>query len=395
MNAFVKLKRGREKPVRNLHPWIFSGAIQAVSGSPQGGDVVDVLDNEGQFLARGYYNDRSQIVVRLLTWDVAQAIDDAFWHERLGSAIAWREHLGFEGNAYRLVHAESDGVPGLVVDRYGDYLVTQFLTLGVERRQTEILQALVDLVPCVGIYDRSDVDVRVKEGLELYAGLLWGEEPPERLELLENGYRFWVSIQAGQKTGFYLDQRENRRRVAAYCLAEGAVLNAFSYTGAQGIYALGAGASQVVNLDTSADALAVAQENAMLNGLADREIEYVEGDVFQVLRLYRDQGRQFDMIVLDPPKFAYNRGQVQPACRGYKDINLLAMQCLRPNGILATFSCSGLIDADLFQKVVFGASVDAGRQVQILEKLSQSPDHPVLLSFPEGDYLKGLICRVI
>jgi 23S rRNA (cytosine1962-C5)-methyltransferase len=391
----IKLKSGRAKPIRNRHPWIFSGAVASVQGSPRDGDIVDVLDKRGEFLARGYYNSQSQIRVRIVTWDAEQAVDGAFWAHRLDAAIERRQALDIQDTAYRLCHAESDLVPGLIVDRYADYLVVQFLTLGIERWKSEIVAALAEHWPCSGIYERSDVDVREKEGLAPTAGVLWGQMPPDRLQILEDDLAFWVDICGGQKTGFYLDQRENRQQVADYCPADAQVLNAFSYTGAQTAHLLRAGAALAVNVDASAEALEMARENMALNDLADREIEYVEGDVFQVLRRYRDQGRRFDLIVLDPPKFAYSRSQVQRACRGYKDINLLALQLLRDEGILATFSCSGLVDPDLFQKVIFGASVDAGRDAQILEKRSQGPDHPILLSFPEGEYLKGLICRVV
>jgi 23S rRNA (cytosine1962-C5)-methyltransferase len=300
-------------------------------------------------------------------------------------------------SAYRLVNAESDFLPGLVVDRYNEYLVAQFLTLGIERWKGEIVSLLGELLPSRGICERSDVDVREKEGLLPATGLLAGQERPALVHIVENGYRFIVDIKQGQKTGFYLDQRENRQKLARsdepYCRGK-TVLNCFAYTGAFAVYAAGAGAKKVVNVESSAGVLKLAQRNMTLNGFDGRDDEYVEGDVFQVLRQYRDEGRSFDLIILDPPKFAYSKSQVQAACRGYKDINLLAMQMLRPSGLLFTFSCSGLVSPDLFQKVVFGASVDAGRDVQIIEKLSQGFDHPILLSFPESEYLKGFICRV-
>ncbi|MGB9594017.1 MAG: class I SAM-dependent rRNA methyltransferase, partial [Anaerolineae bacterium] len=256
------------------------------------------------------------------------------------------------------------------------------------------VDALVQLLHPAGVYERSDVDVRRKEGLQPAAGPIWGKEPPDTVEILEHARKFLVDIKRGQKTGFYLDQRDNRRRIAQYA-ADKDMLNCFCYTGGFSVYAGAAGALRIVNVDTSRDALALARRNMALNGLTMADDEYVEGDVFQVLRRYRDEGRTFDLVVLDPPKFAISQSQVQAATRGYKDINLLAMQILRPGGILATFSCSGLVSPDLFQKVVFGASVDAGRDVQILEKLSQASDHPILLSFPESEYLKGFICRVI
>ncbi len=392
----VILKPGKEKPVVQRHPWVFSGAVARVEGHPADGDVVLVADSRGQPLARGGYNSRSQICVRIWTWNPDEAVDAAFFAERLRQSCERRESLRVANHttAYRVVNAESDLLPGLVVDRYGEFVAVQFLTLAAERWRNDIVDALVQLLHPAGIYERSDVDVRRKEGLEPTAGLIWGKEPPDTVEILEHGRKFLVDIKRGQKTGFYLDQRENRRRVAQYA-ADKDMLNCFCYTGGFSVYAGAAGALRIVNVDTSRDALALARRNMALNGLAVADDEYVEGDVFQVLRRYRDEGRTFDLVVLDPPKFALSQAQVQAATRGYKDINLLAMQILRPGGILATFSCSGLVSPDLFQKVIFGASVDAGRDVQILERLSQASDHPILLSFPESEYLKGFICRVI
>ncbi len=401
MDGIVVLKRDRDKPVRNRHPWIFSGAIQRIEGQAQDGDLVRVVDDRGQFLATGYLNRHSQIVVRLLSWDANESVDAEFWRRRLERAIAGRASLIRDPatNACRLVHAEADGLPGLVVDRYADWLVVQSLTMGIARRRDEIATLLADpsnfpghgLLTPAGMYARDDADVRQKEGLPLESGLLWGSEPPDLVEIAEHGRRFLVDLKRGHKTGFYLDQRENRRRTAVYC--DGAdVLNAFAYTGGFGVYAGQAGAQSVVNVETSAGALALAEENLALNGCAPQEM--VTGDVFQVLRGYRDQGRTFDVVILDPPKFATSQAQLTHASRGYKDVNLLALKLLRPGGWLVTFSCSGLVSADLFQKIVFGASVDAEREVQILQQLAQGPDHPVLLTFPESAYLKGLVCRV-
>jgi 23S rRNA (cytosine1962-C5)-methyltransferase len=397
--AKVVLKRGREKPVLNRHPWIFSGAIKNIEGECADGDMVTVVDSRGTFLAHGYLNRRSQITVRLLSWIEEEIIDRSFFRHRLERAISIRRPLQEDQttNAYRLVNAESDFLPGLVVDRYNEYLVTQFLTLGIEKWKGEIVSLLGELLLSRGIYERSDVDVREKEGLLPATGLLAGQERPALVHILENGHRFIVDIKQGHKTGFYLDQRENRQKLARndepYCRGK-TVLNCFAYTGAFAVYAAGAEAEKVINVESSAEALKLAQRNMALNDFDWRDDEYVEGDVFQVLRQYRDEGRSFDLIVLDPPKFAYSQSQVQAACRGYKDINLLALQMLRSGGILCTFSCSGSISPDLFQKVVFGASVDAGRDVQIIEKLTQGFDHPILLSFPESEYLKGFICRV-
>ena len=392
----ITLKPGREKSVRNRHPWLFSGAIQRIDRDAADGDSVDVHSNGGQWLARGYLNRRSQIHVRLFSWNAAEAIDEDFWRGRLQRAMAGRAALAADPhtNAYRLVHAESDGLPGLVVDRYGDWLVVQCLTLGIERVKPLLARLLVELCQPGGIVERSDVDVRQKEGLRPALGMLHGQAPTGPIEIMEHGQRFLVDLLSGQKTGFYLDQRENRRRVAAYCQG-GSVLNAFSYSGGFAVYALAAGAQHVINLDSSLEALELAERNLALNGFdPDAQAEGVAGDVFQVLRDWRAAGERFDVIILDPPKFAHSQQQVDRAARAYKDINLLAMQLLQPGGVLATFSCSGLVSADLFQKIVFGASVDSGRDVQVVERLSQGPDHPVLLNFPEGEYLKGLVCRV-
>ena len=397
VQATIFLRQGRGKPVRNRHPWIFSGSVARIDGGVEGGDLVRVVDSRGQYLATGYINRRSQIVVRLLTWDPDEPIDVGFWRQRLERAIAGRVRLAAGGdkaeqtNAYRLVHAEADGLPGLIVDRYAGWLVVQSLTLGMARRQEEIVGLLADLLEPRGIYARNDAAVRQKEGLPLETGLLWGTEPPDLVEITEHGYRFLVDLRHGHKTGFYLDQRENRRRTAIYC-AGAEVLNAFAYTGGFGIYASRAGARSVTNIDTSADVLALAEENLALNGCPDQEL--IAGNSFQVLRHFRDEGRCFDLVILDPPKFAASQAQVRGATRGYKDVNLLAMKLLRPGGHLVTFSCSGLVSSDLFQKIVFGASVDAGRDAQIIEYLAQGPDHPVLLTFPESAYLKGLVCRI-
>jgi 23S rRNA (cytosine1962-C5)-methyltransferase len=389
----IVLEPGREKPVRNRHPWIFSRAVSRLDGQVEDGGLVRVVDSQGEYLATGYLNRRSQIVVRLLTWNEEQRINTAFWRHRLERAVFGRLRLAQDPatDAYRLVHAEADGLPGLIVDRYGDWLAVQCLTLGMARRQVEIVALLADLLQPAGIYARDDADVRRKEGLPLETGRLWGAEPPDRLKITENGHCFWVDVKRGHKTGFYLDQRENRLRAVTYC--DGAdVLNAFAYSGSFGVVAGLAGARSVVNVETSAEALALAEENLACNGCAPQAM--VAGDVFQVLRHYRSEHRTFDVVILDPPKFASSQAQVLNASRGYKDVNLLAMQLLRPGGSLVTFSCSGVVSSDLFQKIVFGACVDAGRDVQILERLAQGPDHPVLLTFPESAYLKGLICRV-
>ncbi len=392
MSGQLWLKRGKEKPLRHRHPWIFSGAVARVENAADG-DTVEVYDSSGNWLARAAYNSRSQITGRVWTFDEAERVDAEFFRRRLIEAIELRDSRTVgDATAYRIVNAESDRIPGLVVDRYGDFLVAQFLTLGVELQKATIAQLLDELLAPRGIYERSDVDVRKKEGLALVSGLLRGEEPPERIEICENGCKFLVEVKSGHKTGFYLDQRENRARAEGYM--KGEVLNAFAYTGAFGVYAARAGAVRVLNLDASAGSLDLARANFALNG-CEPKAEFAAADAFERLRELRRSEERFDAVVLDPPKFVYSAGQMERALRGYKDINLLGFQLLRPNGHLITFSCSGLVGPELFQKVVFGALADAGRDGQIVAKLSQAADHPILLSFPEAEYLKGLIVRVL
>jgi len=392
--AEVILKRGRDKPVRQRHPWVFSGAIARMDGDPADGDTVDLLAHDGDWLARGILNRRSQIAVRLLTWDPDETMDVAFWRRRLARAIDARQRLpSLAGtDAYRLAFSEADGVPGLVVDQYGPWLAVQFSALAADRWREAIVTALLDLVQPRGIVARDDPEAREREGLSPIEGVLWGEPPPARVEIVEDGLTFLVDVLGGQKTGFYLDQRDNRRLVEPYC--RGArVLDAFAYTGAFAARAWRGGAASVTTVESSAEALALAEENLARNGYGG-QTEHVAGNAFSELRAFRAAGRRFDVVILDPPKFARSAGQVERACRGYKDINLLALHLLEPGGILVTFSCSGLVSADLFQKVVFGAAVDAGRDVQVIARCAQAADHPVLLSFPESAYLKGLICRV-
>jgi 23S rRNA (cytosine1962-C5)-methyltransferase len=397
MSGRVVLKPGREKSVLCRHPWVFSGAVQSIDGDIRDGGVTPVHAADGRFLAIGYLNRKSQIVLRLVSWQPNLAIDADFWRDRLMRSISRRLRLletGVDTDAYRLVHAESDGLPGLIVDRYGDWLVMQILTLGMDRLRNQLADCLADLLPDVrGIYERSDVEVRRKEGLMLATGKLLGDAPPDEVVITENGLRFAVDLKGGQKTGFYLDQRENREHLE--CYARGAdVLNCFAYTGAFGIYAARGGARQVTSVEALPAAAAVATRNRELNGLGNSEPEWVVGDVFQQLRHYRDAARQFDLIVLDPPKFASSKSGVERAARAYKDINWLAMRLLRPGGHLFTFSCSGSVSTDLFQKILFAAALDSEREVQIIGWMAQGGDHPVSLTFPEAAYLKGVICRV-
>ncbi len=394
ITAVLTLKPKRDKPVRQRHPWIFSRAIGSVEGKPAPGDLVQIVDARGNYLATAYFNSHSQIRARILSWDENESIDEAFWEKRIRLAINGRSTLS--NAARRLINAESDQLPGLIVDQYGDFLVMQCLTMGIDRRKTMLVNLLAKIVQPTGIIERSDVAVRAKEGLQEASGLLWGEAPPDDFVIEENGITIGVDLLKGHKTGFYLDQRDNKTAVCRpEFVKDKEVLNLFAYTGGFGLTAIANGAKSVIHVDSSIPALEQAERNVALNGWKRPLDEYIAADVFELLRHYRDTGKQFDLIILDPPKFAHSKRDINRAARGYKDLNWLALRLLRPSGVLATFSCSGLIDADLFQKIIFGAAIDAHRTVQIVQKLGQAPDHPILLTFPESAYLKGLLCRVV
>ncbi len=388
------LKPNREKSLLRRHPWIFSGAVARLEGNAGMGETVDIISANGDFLAKAAYSPKSSIRARAWGWlDVP--VDADFLRLKLDAAINRRIDSPLpegEGVGVRVVHAESDGIPGLIVDRYGDVLVMQILTAGAEYWKETLADLLIELTGIKDIYERSDVEVRKLEGLESRSGALRGN-PPEFVEITENGLKFKVDIAHGHKTGFYLDQRENRQLVGQLA-KDRDVLNCFSYTGGFSIHAMAGGAKSVVSIDSSGEALKLGAENADINGQASENHEWIDGDVFQELRKFRDSRRDFDLIILDPPKFAPTRSQVNKATRAYKDINLLAFKLLRPGGILVTYSCSGGVDAALFQKIVAGAALDAKVDAQIIQKLSQGADHPVALNFPEGAYLKGLVCRV-
>ena len=402
--AIAVLKQGREKPVLNRHPWIFSRAIQRIEGDPKPGDMLTVINHNAMFLGRGYWNPASQIQIRLLTWE-DEIIDSDWWRRMLSRALGRRATLPADQHAMRLVNAENDYLPGLIVDRYGDWLVMQALTLGIDIRKGEIAAILHDLTGLQNVYERSDIDVRAKEGLEPVRGPLLGDTPPDRLTVsVSAGIEMLVDLNSGHKTGKYLDQTENHRYLAQLIASQTAqsdtpqrVLNLFSYTGAFSLYAYLAHESQppqVINVDSSHPALETAEQIAIHNGIAAEAIEYIQADVFDYLRDMAEAGEQYDVVILDPPKFAQSKQQINSASRGYKNINLNAFRVVRPGGYLLTFSCSGAIDADLFQKIVFGALADSGRQAQVVRHLEAAPDHPVALTFPEGAYLKGLLLRV-
>ena len=392
----ILLKPGREKSILRRHPWIFSGAVARVEGDPQPGETVTVLQSDHTPLALAAYSPKSSILARIWTWDVQEEICIHFFQNKLRIAINLRKensYLRNSSNACRLVFAESDGLPGLVVDQYEHWLVLQLQTVGAEYWKNELVASLREITGCENIYERSDLDVRRLEGLPERVGVLSGQEPPDLIEIKEHGLHLLVDVKHGQKTGFFLDQRKNRYLVQQF-VVEKKVLNCFCYTGGFSLNAERAGALEVVSIDSSADALALAQKNATLNGCHPDRMIWMEADVFQQLRRFRDEGQTFDLIVLDPPKFAPTAQHADRAARAYKDINLLAFKLLRPGGVLFTFSCSGGISMELFQKIVADAALDAGVSARILHKMHQASDHPVALSFPESEYLKGLVCQV-
>jgi 23S rRNA (cytosine1962-C5)-methyltransferase len=391
--ADLILKAGREKSLLRRHPWIFSGAVARVDGEPDMGGTVAVRTSGGAFLAWGAYNPRSQIVARVWSWSEQETPGPALLRALLARAIAMRRDQLADAQAVRLVHGESDGMPGLVVDRYGSVLVLQVSSAGAARWRDAIADGLVALTGVRDVFERSDADVLALEGLALQVGVLRGAAPHDPLIVEEHGLKLAVSVQRGHKTGFYLDQRDNRQLLRALSAGR-EVLDCFCYTGGFALNALAGGARRVTAVDSSAEALAAARHNLQRNGLDAGRVECVEADVFQWLRRLRNEGRRYDLIVLDPPKFAPTAALAERAARGYKDINLLALKLLAPGGLLATFSCSGGVPRELFQKILAGAAADAGIDAQILRWLSAAPDHPVALNFPEGEYLKGLLCRV-
>ncbi|MHB9101944.1 MAG: class I SAM-dependent rRNA methyltransferase [Sulfuricella sp.] len=390
MNSLI-LNPGREKSLQHRHPWIFTGAVERIKGEPQSGETVAVRDIHGAFLALAAYSPKSQILGRVWTYRENETVDEAFLRARLARAIGLRQELAKTTDGMRLVHGESDGLPGLVVDRYGDTLVMQVLSAGMERWRGTLADLLVELSGCANLYERSDAEVRDLEGLPARSGILRGVLPVP-LVIREHGLKFYVDVEKGQKTGFYLDQRDNRRRVGELAKDKD-VLNCFCYSGGFSLSALQGGARSVLSVDSSAEALALARENVKLNNLAEDRAKWLEADVFKSLRLMRDQGKSFDLIVLDPPKFAPTAHHAANAARAYKDINLWALKLLRPGGLLATFSCSGGVTADLFQKILAGSALDAGVTAQIVGRFAADADHPAVLNFPEGEYLKGLLLR--
>lgn len=387
----IVLHKGREKSLLRGHPWIFDGAVNTVTSTLTSGETADVIAADGTWLCRAAYSPASKLRARAWTFKRDERVDQDFFDRRIAAALRYRETPGVLGqsDACRLVHGEADGMPGCVIDRYGEYLVCQFLCAGTEYCRSMIVNALQQIPGIVGIYERSDTEARKRDGLEERCGVISGKEPPALLPIHENGITYLVDIKNGHKTGFYLDQRVNRASMP-FCANGAEVLNCFCYTGGFGLRAAKEGASHVTQLDISAPALEHAKQNAEANGFSDDIFTYTRADVFEQLRKYRDMGRQFDTVILDPPKFADTPRQLEHASRGYKDINLLGIKLTRPGGTLMTFSCSGAMTPELFSKIVGDAARDAGREAIVIKTMAQAPDHPVTLNFPEGRYLTGL-----
>ena len=387
----IILRKGKEKPLLRGHPWIFSGAVARIEGAVSPGDLGEAYSMDGRYLGVGHLNPRSQIVFRLLSVQ-REEVDPSFFRERFSTAVVLRnEQLKGRTNAYRMVNGEGDFLPGLIVDRYGEVLVVQFLTAGMEGSKESIVRLLAQEFHPESIYERSDVSTRKEEGLPERCGLLYGEEISDRVEIEEDGCRFQVNVKRGQKTGFYLDQRENRLLLKGVSGGK-RVLDCFSYSGAFSIHAGMGNAGEVTLVDSSGEALTMAAEHFALNDLEKVDRKWMRGDAFEVMRTLQPE---YDIVILDPPPFAKRKGHVPDASRGYKDLNLQAFRLLKKEGLLLTFSCSHHIHRDLFQKIVFSAAVDAGRNVQLLGLRGHPVDHPINLSHPEGEYLKGLICRVL
>jgi 23S rRNA (cytosine1962-C5)-methyltransferase len=385
----IIIKSGREKSLLRRHPWVFSGAIKSTDAA-ESGDIVTLQTEAGQYLGTAAFSAQSQIAARVLSFDARDVIDEAFYRQRIEAAILRRQPLRATTNAYRLIHGESDGLPGVVADLFNDTVVLQLSTAGIDSQRDLLARLLQEAAGARTIYERSDADVRKLEGLPERNGFICGEALNDETMIDENGIKIQVDIAHGHKTGFYLDQRDNRaltRDIAKDC----DVLNTFCYTGTMSVAAMLGGAKSVMSIDSSSSALAAGKVIAMKNQCDDSKMEWCEADVFTHLRKLRDMGRQFDLIILDPPKLAPTTHHVEKASRAYKDINLLGFKLLRAGGKLMTYSCSGGVSVDLFQKIVAGAALDASVDAQIIQRLSAGSDHPVSIHFPEGEYLKGLL----
>jgi 23S rRNA (cytosine1962-C5)-methyltransferase len=394
--AEVRLKKGKEKAVRQLHPWVFSGALEAVKGKPVDGDIISLIDSNGDFLARGIYNSKSRVAVRLLEWNKDVDIDESWWRGRVAKAVKAREHLlnSSGTNTFRLIFSEADYLPGLIVDKYADFLSVQIHSTGIERVKPILLDELQKQLSPRGIFDRSDAAARAHEGLEPSHGLLWGDAPSEFVEVLENGVKYLINIAEGQKSGFFCDQRDNRKIVAEHAVNK-RVLDCFSYSGGFSLNSLKAGANEVISVDSSALAIDTLNKNVQLNGFGKNHHSAVQSDVNKQLRQFRDSDEKFDIVILDPPKYAPSRSTLDKASRAYKDLNRMGMLLLNSGGLLATFSCSGAVDINHFKQILAWAALDAGKEIQFIYQFCQPEDHPIRSSFPEGEYLKGLLCRIV
>ena len=397
--AELVLKPGKERSLLRRHPWVYDTAIGRVKGSPASGETVAVCSHDGKWLAWAAYSPSSTLRARCWSFVEADRIDASWLAARVREAVARRAPLAAASDALRLVFGEADGLPGLIADRYAGQLVVQFQAAGVEAHREALLDALVAATGCADVFDRSDSAGRNREGLPAAFGVARGAEPPPRIAIREHGRRSWVDVRAGHKTGYYIDQRDNRELAAGLAARARvqlgrrvAALNCFCYTGGFSV-ALAAGADDVLSVDSSAEALALARENWQLNGLPEAAGQWQAANVFEALRALRAEGRSFDLIVLDPPKFAASHHHVERAARAYKDINLSALRLLAPGGYLLSFSCSGAIGIELFQKIVAGAVIDAGTEAQLLRRLAAGEDHPLRMTHPEGEYLKGLLLQ--
>ncbi len=391
----IKLKKGKEKAVLQRHPWVFSGALEKVKGNPANGDIVKVYSANNDFLAYGYFNNQSRVAVRLLEWDEAEEINEAWYAKKINQAISSRSHLKSKNtNTYRLIFSEADFLPGLIVDKYDDFLSVQILSSGIEKAKPILINLLVKILSPKGIFDRSDATARTHEGITAENGLLWGETPPAFIAVKENGITYHINITEGQKSGFYCDQRDNRKILAEY--ADGkSVLDCFSYSGGFSLNAFKNGANEVTSVDSSALAIETLKQNIELNKFNSKNHISIQSDVNKQLRAFKEEGKKFDIVILDPPKYAPSRSALDRAARAYKDLNRLGLLLLESGGLLATFSCSGAVDIETFKQIIAWAALDAGKEVQIIKQFSQPEDHPIRISFPEGEYLKGLLVRVL
>jgi len=391
----VILKKGKEKAVLQRHPWVFSGAVEKVKGNPVNGDIVRLINAKGDFMAYGFYNDQSRVALRLLEWNENAVVDDNWFREKVVTAVNSRANVLADGstNTCRLIFSESDYLPGLIVDKYNNHLAVQILTSGIEKVMPVIIDELNILLKPESIFDKSDASSREHEGLQTANIALTLNNPPENVEVKENNIIYNINIAEGQKSGFYCDQRDNRKILASYAKGK-KVLDCFSYTGGFSLNSLLNGASSVTSVDSSALAIETLRENIKLNNLDAAKHIAIQSDVNKQLRAFREQEEKFDIIVLDPPKYAPSRSALDRASRAYKDLNRLAMLLLNDGGLLATYSCSGAMNMETFKQVLAWAALDAGKQVQFIYQFCQPEDHPVRASFPEGEYLKGLLCRV-